>query len=160
MIDVRPATAADVPGIVELIVPIQQREFGIAITIDDQPDLRDIDGFYRHGAGNFWVAVADGKVAGTIALKDIGHGQAALRKMFVAPAHRGAAAGVAQRLLETLLAWSREQGLAEVLLGTTEAFKAAHRFYEKNGFTPIAREALPPSFPLMAVDTRFYRRAP
>ena len=33
----------------------------------------------------------------------------------------------------------------------------AHRFYEKNGFEVIPRENLPPSFPVMAVDSRFYR---
>lgn len=44
-------------------------------------------------------------------------------------------------------------------LGTTERFLAAHRFYEKNGFVLVDRSALPASFPLMAVDSRFYRWA-
>jgi RimJ/RimL family protein N-acetyltransferase len=34
--------------------------------------------------------------------------------------------------------------------------KAAHRFYEKNGFTRLAKHDLPKSFPLMAADTIFY----
>jgi hypothetical protein len=34
--------------------------------------------------------------------------------------------------------------------------KAAHRFYEKNGFTQLAKTALPQSFPLMGADTIFY----
>ncbi|MGO7422080.1 GNAT family N-acetyltransferase, partial [Rhizobium ruizarguesonis] len=42
-------------------------------------------------------------------------------------------------------------------LGTTDKFVAAHRFYEKNGFTEIAKSALPRTFPLMAVDSKFYR---
>jgi RimJ/RimL family protein N-acetyltransferase len=45
-----------------------------------------------------------------------------------------------------------------VLLGTTERFHAAHRFYERNGFKRIAVIDLPATFPRMAVDTRFYRR--
>jgi hypothetical protein len=36
--------------------------------------------------------------------------------------------------------------------------KAAHRFYEKNGFVEIAKEQLPESFPLMRVDNRFFKR--
>ena len=44
----------------------------------------------------------------------------------------------------------------EVLLGTTEKFVAAQRFYEKNGFAEIEREELPVTFPLMAVDVKFY----
>jgi predicted N-acetyltransferase YhbS len=34
---------------------------------------------------------------------------------------------------------------------------AAHRFYEKHGFSEIAPAQLPPSFPIMRVDTKFYR---
>ena len=45
-----------------------------------------------------------------------------------------------------------------ILLGTTEQFQAAHRFYEKHGFTPVPQDDLPPHFPRMRLDTRFYRR--
>jgi GNAT superfamily N-acetyltransferase len=143
-------------GVVRLILPIQQQEFGIAITADAQPDLRDIPGFYQRGAGNFWVALDGGEVVGSIGLLDIGHGQAALRKMFVRPSHRGREHGVAAALLATLLEHARDQGLKEIYLGTTDKFLAAHRFYEKHGFTAVARESLPPAFPVMAVDSVFY----
>lgn len=79
----------------DLILTIQRDEYGIAITAQDQPDLNDIPAFYQNGTGDFWIARADGGLVGTIALKDIGSGQAALRKMFVAASHRGRAAGVA-----------------------------------------------------------------
>jgi hypothetical protein len=49
-------------------------------------------------------------------------------------------------------------GVAEIYLGTTEKFLAAHRFYERNGFGLIESSELPPAFPVMAVDTRFYKR--
>lgn len=143
-------------GVIATILPIQNEEFGIPITLEAQDDLLDIPGFYQRGGGNFWVALAGGEVVGTIGLLDIGERQAALRKMFVRPAFRGREAGVAQRLLNTLLAWAREQRLQRILLGTTDKFRAAHRFYEKNGFVLVEREALPTSFPVMAVDSRFY----
>ncbi len=155
-IDILPFEARDREEVVALILPIQREEFGISITAADQPDLEMIRAFYQSGRGGFWVAKAGGAVVGTIGLKDIGGGQAALRKMFVAPAYRGAPAHTAARLLATLLDHARRQGLQEVILGTTEAFLAAHRFYEKHGFRPVAAEALPTSFPRMAVDTRFY----
>ena len=141
-----------------LIVGIQRDEFQIAITLEDQPDLQDIPAFYQQGAGNFWVALAEGEVVGTVALLDLGNHQGALRKMFVHPSYRGPGHGVSARLLDTLLEWSRARGLKEVYLGTTEKFRAAHRFYERNGFTQIDPQELPPSFLKMAVDTRFYRR--
>lgn len=154
---VRPFAPADTDGVVAVILPIQQNEFGIPVTLEDQPDLSDVAGFYQRAKGNFWVAESDGRIVGTIGLLDIGHGQAALRKMFVAEAFRGREHGVAQRLLDTALAWSMSKDLTEIVLGTTEKFLAAHRFYEKNGFVSIARAELPPAFPVMAVDSTFYR---
>jgi N-acetylglutamate synthase-like GNAT family acetyltransferase len=154
--DIRPYRPGDESGIADLIVPIQREEFGIPITYAEQPDLRDIPGFYQQGAGEFWVAVDDGRIVGSISLKDIGDGAGALRKMFVAASHRGAPHRLAAGLLAVLLAHARDQGMGAVYLGTTAKFLAAHRFYEKCGFSLITPDELPPSFPRMAVDTRFY----
>jgi hypothetical protein len=46
----------------------------------------------------------------------------------------------------------------DLFLGTIDAFVAAHRFYERNGFVQIPAADLPEAFPLMGVDTRFYYR--
>lgn len=147
---------ADAAGVLALILPIQQAEFGIAVTAADQPDLAEIPAFYQCGAGGFWVARAEGRVVGSLGLKDIGGGRGALRKMFVAAPWRGGVHGIAPALLAAALAAARAGGLREVLLGTTEKFLAAHRFYERNGFRAVAAADLPPEFPRMAVDTRFY----
>lgn len=145
--------------VLELIVGIQQNEFGIPISASDQPDLLDIPNFYQTGGGNFWVTTCNQQIAGTIALLDIGDGQGALRKMFVDAFFRGADKGVAKRLLNTLVTWSEHHGINEIFLGTTSKFLAAHRFYEKNGFTEILEKDLPDQFPVMKVDTKFYRIA-
>jgi len=158
-VDIRAFVAADLQGVFDLILPIQQVEFSIPISADDQPDLSNIESFYQCGKGGFWVAVAEAKIVGTIGLKDIGNGQAALRKMFVAPGSRGKDAGIAALLLDWLVGEATKQGVGEILLGTTAKFLAAHRFYEKNGFTQISAATLPPAFPRMAVDTVFYGRS-
>ncbi len=143
-----------------MVVDIQNREFGVPITYAQQPDLQDPAAFFRKGAGEFWVArAADGAVVGTIGLVEFAPGEGALRKMFVRADFRGAAQGVAQRLLDTLLEHSRAHGMTIVWLGTTAHFKAAHRFYEKNGFDLVAEADLPAAFPRMKPDTRFYRIA-
>ena len=146
----------DQRGVLNVILPIQQREFGIPVTEADQPDLADIAAFYQSGTGGFWVARADDEVVGTVGLKDIGLGQAALRKMFVASPFRGRELGVAGKLLDALLAHARTQGVVEIFLGTTDKFLAAHRFYEKKGFGEIQKTGLPEAFPVMAVDSKFY----
>lgn len=142
-------------GVQDLIVSIQQNEFGVPITLDAQPDLKNIADFYQHGSGDFWVAMGDGAVVGTAALLDIGNRQTALRKMFVSGNQRGS--GVAAQLLQTLLDHAKSQDVGEIFLGTTAKFLAAHRFYEKNGFELVDAHALPKTFPRMEVDTRFYR---
>jgi GNAT superfamily N-acetyltransferase len=145
------------PAVLEMVLTIQQQEFGLPVSADSQPDLVDIPGHYQLARGNFWVALATGHVVGSVGLLDIGEGRAALRKMFVAAPWRGGRFGVAQGLLDTLLQWCGGRGISEVWLGTTEKFLAAHRFYEKNGFGRVDRCSLPSRFPVMAVDTRFYR---
>ncbi len=146
----------DQQGVIDVIVPIQREEFGIAITAEDQPDLQAIPAFYQVGSGDFWVAKKDGRIIGTIGLKDIGNQQAALRKMFVSAAFRGREYGVAALLLSTLTEEAGKRGVKDLYLGTTDKFLAAHRFYEKHGFVEVAKAELPQSFPLMKVDSKFY----
>lgn len=147
---------ADQQSVLNVILPIQQREFGIPIKGADQPDLMNIPGFYQSGTGGFWVARSNDEVVGTVGLKDIGQRQAALRKMFVAAPFRGREFGVAGKLLDALLAHARAKGVSEIFLGTTEKFLAAHRFYEKNGFVELRKAELPKAFPIMVVDSKFY----
>ncbi|WDZ94285.1 GNAT family N-acetyltransferase [Herbaspirillum sp. WKF16] len=156
MIEIRPFSSEHAAGVVDVILPIQQQEFGIPITLEGQPDLNDIPGFYQKGRGNFWVALDGGKVVGTVSLLDIGNNQVALRKMFVAATHRGKEHGTAKRLLDGAVAWASDKGVAQIYLGTTAKFLAAHRFYEKNGFRLVEKAELPEAFPVMVVDTRFY----
>ena len=156
-IHIRHAESSDISAIADVIVPIQREEFGIDITYEQQPDLVDIKTFYQTGNGGFWVAGIDGDIVGTVVLKDIGQEQVALRKMFVKPKYRGKAHGVAQALLEHVIAQAKDNGIREIYLGTTPQFLAAHRFYEKNGFEKVEPEELPAAFPRMDVDDRFYK---
>jgi N-acetylglutamate synthase-like GNAT family acetyltransferase len=129
----------------------------VAVTLEDQPDLLDIPGFYLRGAGGFWVALADREVVGTVGILDIGGAQVALRKMFVKASWRGREHRVAARLLASVHEACDANGVQDIFLGTTVKYLAAHRFYEKNGFREIVRDELPVAFPIMRVDTKFYR---
>ncbi|WP_051314889.1 GNAT family N-acetyltransferase [Alteribacter aurantiacus] len=140
----------------DLILSIQQQEYAIPITIEDQPDLHSIPSFYQTGNGNFWIALDGEQVVGTISLLDIGDSHLALRKMFVAKPYRGSTFRTAHELLSTAINWANQREVSAIYLGTTPAFKAAHRFYEKNGFTSIPPDALPSRFPVLEVDKKFY----
>jgi len=184
--------------VIDLILPIQQIEFGVPITIEGQPDLLDIEGSYILPGGGFWGAVAgerlvrekmgtterpqrdDGAwegmgiwkragwekladeepsaplVVGSIALMNVGHGAGVIRKMFVRKEFRGKELSIAQRLLDTLVRHCRDNGIGDLYLGTVDRMKAAHRFYERNGFRPIGMGVLPSYFPRMQTDNLFY----
>lgn len=143
-------------SIIDLILPIQQIEFNVPITIEGQPDLLDIETNYHREGGNFWAAKIEGELVGTIALMNTGHHAAALRKMFVKKEFRGREYGIAQQLLETLIDDCRKKDIRDIYLGTVDMLKAAHRFYEKNNFNPIAVTDLPSYFPRMMADNKFY----
>jgi putative acetyltransferase len=160
MITIQPFENQDTNQIVNLILNIQQNEFQVPITINEQQDLLNIPSFYQHGKGNFWVAKAksEGEVVGTIALIDCGENVGTIRKMFVKKEFRGKEHGIAQRLLDILESSSRENGITNLYLGTLERLQAAIRFYERNGFTLIEKQNLPSVFPLMPVDTHFFEK--
>ena len=143
-------------AVADLILHIQNVEFGIPITLELQPDLNEIPGFYQTNKGNFWVAKIDNKIIGTISLLDIGDRKGALRKMFVDKDYRGKEFGVGSKLLNILIDWAKQRGFTEIFLGTTEKFTRAQRFYERKGFKEIEKQELPETFPVMEVDVKFY----
>lgn len=134
---------------------IQQKEFNVPITIDDQPDLLNLEDFYLASGGNFWGAFINGELVGTIALVKFDEKVAAIRKMFVKKEFRGKEYSIAQKLLEILITYCHENGIDEVYLGTVSILQAALRFYEKNYFSIIEKERLPAKFPIMNADNVF-----
>ncbi len=142
--------------VIDLIIDIQQNEFQVPITIKDQPDLQIIPDFYQVKNGNFWVALHEEKVVGTIALIDCGEGIACLRKMFIHKDFRSKY-GIAQMLLDTLIAQCKTHDFKAIYLGTRAQLEAAIRFYERNNFILIPTDTLPSVFPKMAVDTHFFK---
>lgn len=141
---------------IDLILTIQQKEFNVPITIEDQPDLLQIESFYHEAGGNFWGAFIDGELVGSIALVKFDEKAGAVRKMFVKKEFRGKELNIAQILLEILISFCREKIIDDLYLGTVSVLKAAQRFYERNNFIKIKKENLPALFPLMSADDIFY----
>jgi N-acetylglutamate synthase-like GNAT family acetyltransferase len=104
----------------------------------------------------FWVAITEDAVVGTVGIYRLGNKNAALKRLMVAREFRGNK-NISKSLLETSINWSRENGMNTIYLGTMSQMKAAHRFYEKNGFTRITELDLPKHFPANPVDTVFYK---
>ena len=141
------------PIVIDIITSIQQKEFNLPITYQDQPDLAQIETFYD----SFLVALHNTIPVGTIGFKRI-QDFAIIRKMFVTPNFRGSTFGTAQKLLETLEKQIAAESIKKIYLGTTDFFKAAHRFYERNNYIEIAQTDLPAEFPRILIDTKFYHK--
>jgi putative acetyltransferase len=158
MIEIIPFRKKLQDQLVDLVLTIQRIEFNVPITVEDQPDLLTVDEFYRKSGGEFWVAVSEEKVVGSIALIRIGNNAGVIRKMFVKKEFRGKEIGIAQHLFETLAGFATEAGIENVYLGTIDRLHAALRFYERNGFKVIEKKLLPHDFPVMGVDNIFLHK--
>ena len=80
---------------------------------------------------HFFVAKLDGKILGCAALANKQtYGE--IKSMFVDPASRGS--GLADALMEALIADAKDQELPAIHLETGDLLKAAHRLYARHGF--------------------------
>ena len=120
---------------------IQNEEAKIDLSLAEQPDLTDIARFYQKDGGNFWIALADGKVIGTVGLMMKENGCAVLKKFFVQKAYRSQKVGLA--LYTQLLTFAAGKGVKHVILDTPSVAHASHRFYERAGFRQITKAQLP-----------------
>ncbi|HEL1557320.1 TPA: GNAT family N-acetyltransferase [Streptococcus suis] len=152
MIKIIPFNPSYENEVIELILTIQQDEFGLPINLKDQPDLLDIDSHYPK---SFWLAFSDRKLVGCVGLVRLNHQNVALKKMFVHPKYRQY--GVGKQLVSQFFDYCRKHAVNEVYLGTTDTFQAAQFFYKKLGFCEITKDDLPADFPKLDVDNRFYR---
>ncbi|MBD2724320.1 GNAT family N-acetyltransferase [Hymenobacter armeniacus] len=78
------------------------------------------------------VAYADDEPVGCGAMKEFAPDHMEIKRMFVAPAHRGT--GVAPAVLAELERWARELGYAGCVLETGKKQPEAIRLYEKSGY--------------------------
>lgn len=142
---------------INLILSIQQCEFNIDIKIEDRPDLQDIKKFYLEPSNsNFWLALYNQNVIGTISISHIKGKKLALQNMYVHKDFRGLKYETASKLLKKTINFAKKRGIEEIYLGTATDFFAAQRFYERNGFAQIGKEYLPKKFPLMSIDNKFF----
>lgn len=140
--------------IISLILSIQNNEAKIGLSLQEQPDLLDIHHSYQQPGGEFWIAVSDGKVVGTIGLMLKENHCAILKKFFVKKEFRSQKVGLA--LYNELLQYAISKGVRRILLDTPAVAHASHRFYEKAGFRKISTAELPVPYSYPDRDSILY----
>lgn len=130
--------------VIKLILHVQNVEYGVGISVEEQPDILDIQSNYIKDGGNFWVALNDhNEVVGTIGLQKKTSEVAILKKFFVYEDYRGKKLGIGTRLYEALLGFMQKHRFSKVILDTPSKATRSHSFYKKVGFKEIAKKDLP-----------------
>lgn len=97
-------------------------------------DVYDVEIYYHHKGGEFWVVEREGKIVGTAAYYPIDRGKNAveIRKMYILPGARGQ--GLGKFLLRELESKIADRGFNEIWLETATVLKEAVRMYENCGY--------------------------
>ncbi|MFC8517574.1 GNAT family N-acetyltransferase [Streptomyces sp. NPDC057257] len=137
-LEMRPATAEDVPAIVAMLAddPLgAQRESPDDLT----PYLRALERLAADPNQHLIVATREGRVVGTLQLTIVpglsrrGSTRSIIEGVRIHAAERGS--GLGTRLIEWAIDASRREGCQLVQLTSDNTRTDAHRFYERLGFT-------------------------
>ena len=101
------------------------------------------DAVHRDAEAELWVAVDGRGVVGTVTFVEPGsllseisrEGEAEIRSLAVAPSASGE--GIGEALTRHTIALARERGLTSMVLSSSTTMHAAHRLYERLGFTRL-----------------------
>lgn len=106
------------------------------------PDAKDADVMsipekYQVGPGLFWLAMANGKIVGSVALRELRDGLLELKRYYVLPDHRGR--GLGARLLDSAICHARTAGCTSIHLDTTSRCDVALAVFTSRGFRQIPK---------------------
>lgn len=135
--DVVPAwTAADLDDARRLFRDYQ-REIRVDLCFQGfEEELATLPGRYAMPDGRLYLAKRGGEVVGCIALRRFDGDSGEVKRLYVAPAHRGAKIGDA--LAGKVVDAAREIGYRRLVLDTLALMHAARRLYARHGFHEIA----------------------
>ena len=132
MINIRPIKSNDCGGVKDLIEKIMGAEFSKESVAYRYQDL---DNPLEHYGGDreiFLVAEKDGKIVGTVAIKEDGADVALLRRIFVDSSYRGQ--GFGEALLRKAMEFCFEHDYKNVTFRGTDKMQSALKLCLKNGF--------------------------
>ena len=98
-------------------------------------EVAELPGRYAAPRGGLWLALADGRAAGCVALRPLGADLSEIKRLYLRPEFRGT--GLGRRLAETVLAEAARIGYRRVWLDTLPSMGGAITLYRSLGFTEI-----------------------
>ena len=116
----------------ELILSILTKEYPFDRSAYVDSYLYDLIATYSGSRNNFFVLEDDGKIIGTVGIKEETADLALLRRLFVEPTHRRK--GYGELLMNQALKFCKEKGYAKVVFRTTSRMTQAIELCKKKGF--------------------------
>lgn len=102
---------------------------------EDLQDVMDMEEHYIKNGGNFWIAIDEDKIIGTIALEnggDIG----ILKRLYIKKEYQHK--GIGTKLYNAFEEYIKEKtNIKTIYLACGRVLENAHKFYIKNGFKKI-----------------------
>ncbi|OGW78045.1 MAG: hypothetical protein A2Z83_09760 [Omnitrophica bacterium GWA2_52_8] len=142
MIEIRRFAPGDESSVRELINGIMSREFRDDLSAYPTEDINDLPKAYGGIGEAFFVALADGKVVGTIGIKKEDGRIALMRRLFVESHYRKKSIGT--KLIQRALQFCDEVGYEEVVFRMTSHMNSAAKACQKCGFVQRAKLQLGP----------------
>lgn len=131
---------ADAPGVIELIGRVFVEYGWIWDPAAEVPDLLRWTP-YEPPDGAFFVVREEGRVVGSVGVHRFGQDVAELHRLYLDAGVRGR--GLGDALVQTILAWCRDNGVSRLLLWSDTRFVHAHRLYLRHGFRQTGERELP-----------------
>ncbi|MFH0771581.1 MAG: GNAT family N-acetyltransferase [Candidatus Omnitrophota bacterium] len=129
---IREFESKDQRQIKELITDILSKEFFIDQQAYPYYDLDSIERVYGGERESFFVCEENGRISGTIAVKEESKKTAILRRFFVMTDCRGR--GYGRLLIDSALEFCKQKNYSEVIFHVSNAMKSATELCVKKGF--------------------------
>jgi RimJ/RimL family protein N-acetyltransferase len=134
------ASLADVPAVMLLIGRVFA-EYGLLLMPSfEVPDLLRFNEHYTPPRGSFWVVRDVTRVVGSVGVERLDTRTAELHRLYLDASLRGR--GIGRALVETVLTWTRDEGLERLVLWSDTRFEQSHRLYRRLGFTQLGERTV------------------
>lgn len=141
-VDIRQYQSKDTPEVKQLIRSILNQEFHSASAAYPETDLDRIPEIYGGPREGFFVALENGKIVGTCAVKEESKHIALLRRLFVDPKFRKL--GIGSQLVDEAAEFARGHGYQRMIFRSTSSMVQANKLLSKKGFSELERLAIGP----------------
>jgi N-acetylglutamate synthase-like GNAT family acetyltransferase len=131
---IRAVSDADSNGLITLIGNAFSEYPSVYLDVDgEMPELRHPASAIHSDGGRWWVAELEGAIVGSAAFSPVSSDEAELKRLYVAAATRRR--GLGERLCRLVEREAFNREVRKLFLWTDTRFSAAHRLYERLGYT-------------------------